>query len=70
MRFQFRAEFFNALNNVNLGTPNRFVNTPQFCNHHRSYHSRPADSVQRTSFVLESRPFAMSRSIIGELWLY
>jgi hypothetical protein len=29
-RFQFRAEFFNALNNVNLGTPNRFVNTPQF----------------------------------------
>jgi hypothetical protein len=30
LRFQFRAEFFNALNNVNLGTPNRFVNTPQF----------------------------------------
>jgi hypothetical protein len=29
-RFQFRAEFFNALNKVNLGTPNRFVNTPQF----------------------------------------
>jgi len=28
--FQFRAEFFNALNHVNLGTPNRFVNTPQF----------------------------------------
>jgi len=28
--FQFRAEAFNALNNVNLGTPNRFVNTPQF----------------------------------------
>ncbi len=28
--FQFRAEFFNALNRVNLGTPNRFVNTPQF----------------------------------------
>ena len=30
MRFQFRAEFFNALNRTNLGTPNRFVNTPQF----------------------------------------
>ncbi|HEU4386801.1 MAG TPA: carboxypeptidase regulatory-like domain-containing protein [Blastocatellia bacterium] len=30
MRFQFRAEFFNGLNKVNLGTPNRFVNTPQF----------------------------------------
>jgi hypothetical protein len=30
MRFQFRAEFFNALNHVNLGTPDRFVNTPQF----------------------------------------
>ena len=30
LRFQFRAEFFNALNHVNLGTPNRFVNTPQF----------------------------------------
>lgn len=29
-RFQFRAEFFNALNKVNLGTPDRFVNTPQF----------------------------------------
>jgi hypothetical protein len=25
-----RAEAFNALNQVNLGTPNRFVNTPQF----------------------------------------
>jgi len=29
-RFQFRAEFFNAMNHVNLGTPDRFVNTPQF----------------------------------------
>jgi hypothetical protein len=28
--FQFRGEFFNALNHTNLGTPNRFVNTPQF----------------------------------------
>ena len=28
--FQFRAEAFNTLNMVNLGTPNRFVNTPQF----------------------------------------
>ncbi|HEX2661614.1 MAG TPA: hypothetical protein VHM93_02185 [Candidatus Acidoferrum sp.] len=30
VKFQFRAEFFNALNKVNLGTPDRFVNTPQF----------------------------------------
>jgi hypothetical protein len=30
IRFQVRAEAFNALNHVNLGTPNRFVNTPQF----------------------------------------
>ena len=30
MTFQFRAEAFNAMNKVNLGTPNRFVNTPQF----------------------------------------
>jgi hypothetical protein len=30
LRLQFRAEFFNALNHTNLGTPNRFVNTPQF----------------------------------------
>ncbi len=30
LKFQFRAEFFNALNHTNLGTPNRFVNTPQF----------------------------------------
>lgn len=28
--FQFRGEAFNALNKVNLGTPNRYVNTPQF----------------------------------------
>ncbi|HEY8188038.1 MAG TPA: carboxypeptidase-like regulatory domain-containing protein [Pyrinomonadaceae bacterium] len=30
LRFQIRAEAFNALNHTNLGTPNRFVNTPQF----------------------------------------
>ena len=30
LRFQLRGEFFNALNRVNYGTPNRFVNTPQF----------------------------------------
>ena len=30
MKFQFRGEFFNALNHTNLGMPNRFVNTPQF----------------------------------------
>jgi hypothetical protein len=28
--FELRAEAFNALNKTNLGTPNRFVNTPQF----------------------------------------
>jgi len=28
--FQFRGEAFNLFNQVNLGTPNRFVNTPQF----------------------------------------
>jgi hypothetical protein len=28
--FQFRGEAFNVLNMVNLGTPNRFANTPQF----------------------------------------
>jgi hypothetical protein len=28
--FQFRGEAFNALNKANLGTPNRYVNTPQF----------------------------------------
>jgi len=30
IKFQVRAEAFNALNHTNLGTPNRFVNTPQF----------------------------------------
>jgi hypothetical protein len=30
MKFQFRGEFFNGLNHTNLGTPDRFVNTPQF----------------------------------------
>jgi hypothetical protein len=29
-RLEFRAEAFNALNHSNFGTPNRFVNTPQF----------------------------------------
>jgi hypothetical protein len=30
LNLQLRFEAFNALNKVNLGTPNRFVNTPQF----------------------------------------
>jgi len=30
LKLQLRAEAFNALNHTNLGTPNRFVNTPQF----------------------------------------
>lgn len=30
IKVQVRAEAFNALNHSNLGTPNRFVNTPQF----------------------------------------
>ena len=29
-KFQLRMEFFNAFNHSNFGTPNRFVNTPQF----------------------------------------
>jgi carboxypeptidase family protein len=29
-RFHFRLEAFNLFNTVNYGTPNRFVNTPQF----------------------------------------
>ena len=30
VRFQLRLEAFNSVNKVNLGTPNRFVNTAQF----------------------------------------
>jgi hypothetical protein len=30
MQLHFRVEMFNLLNTVNYGTPNRFVNTPQF----------------------------------------
>ncbi len=30
IKFEIRGEAYNALNHVNLGTPNRFVNTPQF----------------------------------------
>ena len=30
LRFSLRGEAFNALNHTNLGTPNRFINTPQF----------------------------------------
>jgi hypothetical protein len=29
-KFHFRLEVFNLFNTVNYGTPNRFVNTPQF----------------------------------------
>jgi hypothetical protein len=29
-KLEARAEFFNALNHTNLGTPNRFVNTSNF----------------------------------------
>jgi hypothetical protein len=29
-RLEMRAEFFNALNRTNLGTPDRFVNTSTF----------------------------------------
>ena len=29
-RFELRGEAFNAMNHSNFGTPNRFVNTPQF----------------------------------------
>ena len=29
-QFEWRSEFFNALNHTNLGTPNRFVNTSTF----------------------------------------
>ena len=30
MALMFRGDFFNAFNHTNLGSPNRFVNTPQF----------------------------------------
>ncbi|MGH9398629.1 MAG: hypothetical protein ACRD18_17500 [Terriglobia bacterium] len=30
VKLQMRAEFFNTLNHTNLGTPNRYVNEPQF----------------------------------------
>lgn len=30
LNFQLGGEAYNALNKVNLGTPNRYVNTPQF----------------------------------------
>ena len=30
VRLDMRAEAYNALNHSNWGTPNRFVNTPQF----------------------------------------
>jgi hypothetical protein len=30
LHMQIRGELFNALNHTNYGTPNRFVNTPQF----------------------------------------
>ena len=33
LRLEMRAEAYNALNHSNLGTPNRFLNTPQVREH-------------------------------------
>jgi hypothetical protein len=30
MDFMLRGDFFNSFNHTNLGSPNRYVNTPQF----------------------------------------
>jgi len=50
-KFQFRAEFFNAFNHNNLGTPGRFVNTPQFRHNHRGRDAgREVQLSMRVSF--------------------
>jgi hypothetical protein len=54
MDFQFRAEAFNALNKVNLGTPNRYVNTPQFGTHHGD-DAGTRNAGERQAFILISR---------------
>jgi len=53
--FQFRAEAFNALNKVNLGTPNRYVNTPQFGTITMAMTPGREIAVERQAFVLKSR---------------
>jgi hypothetical protein len=49
-KFQFRGEFFNALNHTNLGTPDRFVNTPQFGNITES--TTPGREIQLSARVM------------------
>lgn len=48
LQMQFRAEFFNALNHTNFGTPNRFVNTPQF-----GTITKPATPAREIQFALK-----------------
>jgi hypothetical protein len=48
-RFHFRLEAFNLFNTVNYGTPNRFVNTPQF-----GTITEAATSARQIQFVFRS----------------
>jgi hypothetical protein len=49
-RFQLRVEAFNGLNKVNLGTPNRFVNTAQFGTITES--STPGRQIQLSAILI------------------
>ncbi len=51
LHMQIRAEMFNAFNNTNYGTPNRFVNEPQFGTITMAMHpSREAQFSARLTF--------------------
>ena len=49
--FQFRGEAFNT-HKVNLGTPNRYVNTPQFGTITMAMTARAGNSVERKTVFL------------------
>ena len=60
-RLHFRVEAFNLLNTVNYGTPNRFVNTPQFGTITEAATRRAPDSVRVPRDVLVA---ALSYNIV------
>jgi hypothetical protein len=51
-RFEACAEFFNALNHTNYGTPNRFINTATFGSITEASDARPRNPAQRADQLL------------------
>ena len=52
--FQFRGEAFNALNKVNLGTPNRYREYAAVWHDHDGYDAGTGNSAERQGIVLSA----------------